>query len=1013
MKTNNKRTIRRDVMINIAVFSVLLAICTILSIVFMALYANTMSIVFLILSLVYILFLIGDVVFIGIRIVRKFTILYTEGLVSITKENMEKITNHQYDIKEYPVGNIIEFEELNKSVRHLKTDLGNTIFISKEANVEDLPITFLDKKRRIVEYYSFKEQIRNVIAFSQSFRNILIEMYYVLDNQVLEELQQERLMNLIYDTFKDFNSSLFMRGGHGDSFFIYLPHIDSINQVIEKINILMKDTTVVTKVKGINESTTPHFSVVCYPYSDVDNIFSDLRYCKRQAKLLNVYFPNRINNFQETTVLQTSMNHNFMSKILYRVKSLEQKDGSYNSDRKVINDVFMDLHAYLNYDYAGLITLNENTDEYRADMILNFAGDEFLEVGQKFNSEYMDVLAEKSDPDKSLFFSKRSSVGSDLGKVLDKFNVESGMYYITYDGPKNIGILFIFNKDKPLELTSYLRESLYILFTMISNGYINMRRSIAYNDKVEEMNNVLMLSDYELYKIDEHNYHITYMSDGLKKFLGKFDLSLPCHKILYGLDKPCRQCPLKTGKHMQSKVKDRILETSLSMNNKRSFISTLLVRRMNENEVGYDRYDRELLISSYGSLVNYMSNQYLVHGRGYLLLLHVDNISKLVSERGSESALFVLRSFIKILKEKEIITENIFSYNDQTLALLVPEAGQKDIIEKCEQIYEVTKQRFFDTPSEDFLSISYFPLVYPQGYPTAQDFLKYVDRTYINYKYEKNRDFIYLTQENFSRTASRELYMIDVIKESFSSDNFKLLIQPAINIATGRIERGEVLMNIKDNVTNSILNNFELINIARKNNLTHIISSSIFNRVGIFYEKNIATFNATNLKKICINTDYAYFAAEQFIPELTKTLEQYGIEKGYLLFEIGEKDLYDHIDEAKATFDKIRGLNISLTCDSYTGRFVSLNKLKELGISSIKIDRNITRYIDTDPDRLREIRMLMQQARELGMDISIIGVENAQQVQLLENLNIPCLLQGYYYSKPLEEFDFVARVKKS
>ena len=129
MKTNNKRTIRRDVMINIAIFSVLLAICTILSIVFMALYANTMSIVFLILSLAYILFLIGDVVFIGIRIVRKFTILYTEGLVSITKENMEKITNHQYDIKEYPVGNNIEFEELNKSVRHLKTDLGNTIFI--------------------------------------------------------------------------------------------------------------------------------------------------------------------------------------------------------------------------------------------------------------------------------------------------------------------------------------------------------------------------------------------------------------------------------------------------------------------------------------------------------------------------------------------------------------------------------------------------------------------------------------------------------------------------------------------------------------------------------------------------------------------------------------------------------------------------------------------------------------------------------------------------------------------
>ena len=108
-------------------------------------------------------------------------------------------------------------------------------------------------------------------------------------------------------------------------------------------------------------------------------------------------------------------------------------------------------------------------------------------------------------------------------------------------------------------------------------------------------------------------------------------------------------------------------------------------------EESSQRYNPDLLINSYAALVEALNNCYEINGKGYLLLLRIDNLSDLLASKGSEGYLAIIRDFISRVKKKHNGLENIYFFNSQTLALLFTEYGQVDIISECENIFKVSQ----------------------------------------------------------------------------------------------------------------------------------------------------------------------------------------------------------------------------------------------------------------------------------------------------------------------------------
>jgi EAL domain-containing protein (putative c-di-GMP-specific phosphodiesterase class I) len=82
---------------------------------------------------------------------------------------------------------------------------------------------------------------------------------------------------------------------------------------------------------------------------------------------------------------------------------------------------------------------------------------------------------------------------------------------------------------------------------------------------------------------------------------------------------------------------------------------------------------------------------------------------------------------------------------------------------------------------------------------------------------------------------------------------------------------------------------------------------------------------------------------------------------------------------------------------------VSLDALKDAGFNEVKISRNIINHIDSDRQRLNDVKGLLNNIKTLGLKASVVGVENIDQYLLIKQVDETVSQQGFYHFRPLEK----------
>ena len=91
----------------------------------------------------------------------------------------------------------------------------------------------------------------------------------------------------------------------------------------------------------------------------------------------------------------------------------------------------------------------------------------------------------------------------------------------------------------------------------------------------------------------------------------------------------------------------------------------------------------------------------------------------------------------------------------------------------------------------------------------------------------------------------------------------------------------------------------------------------------------------------------------------------------------------------------------------------SANALKEIGFDEVKISRNIVNHIDSDRQRLNDVKGLLNNIKTLGLKASVVGVENIDQYLLLKEIDDTALMQGFYLHHPLDKQALIEAIRGS
>ncbi len=141
-------------------------------------------------------------------------------------------------------------------------------------------------------------------------------------------------------------------------------------------------------------------------------------------------------------------------------------------------------------------------------------------------------------------------------------------------------------------------------------------------------------------------------------------------------------------------------------------------------------------------------------------------------------------------------------------------------------------------------------------------------------------------------------------------------------------------------------------------------------------------------------------------------MEKYGVDPDFINLEITESA---SMSAKKTLLNNMKNLikyGISFSLDDFGTGQSNLNYIVDMPVDIVKFDRDmINAYFENG-----KAKYVMDAAMHMvhGMDLEIVseGIETKEQYQTMEELGIS-YIQGYYFSKPLSERQFLEFIAAS
>ena len=156
-----------------------------------------------------------------------------------------------------------------------------------------------------------------------------------------------------------------------------------------------------------------------------------------------------------------------------------------------------------------------------------------------------------------------------------------------------------------------------------------------------------------------------------------------------------------------------------------------------------------------------------------------------------------------------------------------------------------------------------------------------------------------------------------------------------------------------------------------------------------------------------VNVSARQFRQPDFVAQVLTIVERSGVNPHLLKLELTESMLVNNIEDIIAKMKAIKAHGVGFSLDDFGTGYSSLAYLQRLPLDQLKIDQAFVRDLLTNPNDLAIARTVVSLGQHLQMSVIAEGVETEGQREVLSSIDCPSF-QGYLFSKPLPEPEFVA-----
>ena len=163
---------------------------------------------------------------------------------------------------------------------------------------------------------------------------------------------------------------------------------------------------------------------------------------------------------------------------------------------------------------------------------------------------------------------------------------------------------------------------------------------------------------------------------------------------------------------------------------------------------------------------------------------------------------------------------------------------------------------------------------------------------------------------------------------------------------------------------------------------------------------------------ISVNLSRLNFYSQDLLDFLRELMKKYDLPAKLLKLEITESAYMDNPHQLIAIVRAFKGHGFSVLMDDFGSGYSSLSMLKDLPVDVLKIDMAFVQEVDKSSRAGAILESIVELGKHLRMEVVVEGVETREQVDFLEKIGCR-LIQGYYFSKPLDKESFLGLIKRS
>lgn len=298
--------------------------------------------------------------------------------------------------------------------------------------------------------------------------------------------------------------------------------------------------------------------------------------------------------------------------------------------------------------------------------------------------------------------------------------------------------------------------------------------------------------------------------------------------------------------------------------------------------------------------------------------------------------------------------------------------------------------------------------MYPADAQDEQGLMRNADIAMYRAKEEGKNNFKFYS-ERINRHSLESMALETCLRRALERREFSLHYQAKCNLQTGRITGVEALLRWRHPEL-GLVPPMEFLSIAEQTGLILPIGRWVLNAAcaqSVAWQRE-----GLPAMRMAVNISAHQFADDYLPRDIERAIAGSGIRPDLLELELSEQLVTRDVERALTMLNTIKRLGVRVAIDVFGIGYATLGSLPQLPVDTLKIGRSFLQNLQSGQNGESVAEAIIAMGKTLNLTVVAEGVETHEQQRFLRECACD-EMQGFYFSKPIDERQFAAFLRRN